>query len=238
MAAAVFVVAALFSPHDAEAQEIAAEFRFAGQHAYDPSFDAFGVGETPNVFTAPTLAFSWGLDEALPFDGLGIYGELTRSGTGAERFSGAYRFHWHRNLYLAGLEYARQLTPHVTPFGRAAVGLSRQIATVEPAGGFAYSQSRVGLASRLAAGLELRTPFAERSEEAPALALSDDYSVGLTLQSGYLFQTNARFDALRPEAADAGGDEEGTWQRSGYDLGTLRSGGWFWAVGAVVRVRL
>lgn len=235
--AALFVLGVFCVPDSATAQEVGVEYRVAGQHAYDPSFDAFGVGDTPNVFAAPTLAVVLGLDEWLPIEGLGAYGELTRSGTGSDRFSGAYDFHWRRNTYLLGAEYARELTPHVTPFGRAAVGLSRQIVSVRPNGDFEYSQSRLGFASRLSAGIELRTPFAEPGDGAPALALGKKYSFGASLQSGYLFQTSHRFDALRPPDG-AHGDEEGDWRRSGYSLGRLRSGGWFWAVGLVFRARL
>ena len=234
--AALALGLASLAPAPSAAAEFELEAHGAGQHAYDSSFDPLGSGETPNVFTAGTLGVGYGLEEHLGIDGLFAYAAIGRAGSQQTPFDGDFRLDWNRGLYLAGVEYGYEFGA-VRPFVRVTAGLARQrlrfSSTADDA--TAFSDVAVNFATRNSAGVALHTPYAASDPEAtdPALALSENFNIGLTLESGYLWQPPARFDDL------AGPDrEDDPWQRTGVDLGELDASGWFWAIGAVVRMRL
>ena len=224
------------APTPSAAAEFELEAHGAGQHAYDASFDPLGSGETPNVFTAGTLGVGYGLEEHLGIDGLFGYAAIGRAGSRQTQFDGDFSFDWNRGLYLAGVEYGYEFGA-IRPFVRVTAGLARQRLRFSSTAGdtTTFSEVAVDFATRNSVGVALHTPYAASDPEAsdPALALSEHFNIGLTLESGYLWQTPARFDGLTGPDRD-----EDPWQRTGVDLGELDASGWFWAIGAVVRMRL
>lgn len=233
-ASAALAVVSLAAPAEADAQEFGLELHAGGQHAYDPSFDALGRGATPNVFTAGTLGGSYHIGELVDVDGLHAYGAYGWAGTGGSRLGGDYAFQWNRNLFLAGAEYGYHLTPAIRPFARVTVGVAGQRLAVTPESGSTFSQRRFQFVTRDSLGFEFRTPFSRPdSAGSRPLALSENVSVGLTVQTGYLWQPQTSFGSL---TAPTGEDDP--WRRSGLDVGTVDASGWFWAFGGTLRIRL
>lgn len=230
----------------ASAAEFEIEAHGAGQHAYDASFNAFGSGGTPNVFLSTNVGVGYHIGELFGLDGLYLYGVVGRESAENSRFDGSATFGWDRTLVLAGAEYGLDVGPYFRPFLRATVGLAHQRVTLAPGDGALFKQSRLNVATRPSAGLQFHTPFAAAPDSQPTgetghespLALSQHFSIGLTLESGYLWQPTPDFDNLTAVGADAGSDSSTTYPRSGVDLGPVNASGWFWAVGAKLRFRL
>lgn len=219
-------------PRPAEAGELQLEGHGAGQHAYDPSFDPLGRGETPNVFASGTIGVGYEIGDHVGLDGLFAYGALSREGSGQAPFDDAFEFGWRRGLYLVGAEYGYDFGM-VRPFVRVTAGLARQRLTMSSDGGTTFADVQTDFATRNSIGVAFHTPYAESDGSSSVFAISEHVSIGLTLESGYLWQVPADFDQLSaPSAGDDG------WTRSGIDLGTLDASGWFWAVGAAARLKL
>lgn len=228
----VFAVLLVAAP--ADAAEFQLEYHASGQHAYDPSFDAFGSGDTPNVFISHTVGIGYALDELVGFDGLLAYGAFSSSGAEQTRFDDDFTFGWRRTLFLAGAEYGYDVSPVFRPFARVTAGLARQRVRIDAPGGSPLSEARLDFVTRNSAGLEFRTPYGDPDSDVQS-PFGLPISLGLTLEAGYTWQQNAQFDGLGASEGDASDTQ---WSRSGADLGTLDTDGWFWAIGTMVRLRL
>lgn len=233
----LLTMAGLTWPTPAQAGELQLEIHGSGQHAYDHSFDPFGSGETPNVFGSANFGVGYTLDDLIGLDGLAIYGVVGREGLDRERFNADFNFGWRRMLYLAGVEYGYDIGGFFRPFARLTAGVAHQRLELTPPEEATLSESKVGFATRPSAGIELHTPYRNSSpdESSSPLALADNFTLGLTLEAGYLWQTHADYDGLEGPSSERGDDE---WSRQGVDLGRLNANGWFWAVGAMMRIRL
>lgn len=212
--------------------ELFVEARFGGQHAYSPSFDALGSGETPNVYGVNTVGAGYRFGEALGLSGFGVVGIVETGAVENRRFDEAYDFEWRRTLLLAGLQYDRPLGTGswFRPFVRAAAGVAPQRLTVTPEGDDAFTQAHTPFALQPSGGIEVHTPYNSGGVDRPALSISKHFALGATAQIGYLWQPKTHYDALTAEDDDR-------WSRSGLDFGPLDAAGWFWSFGATLRLR-
>ena len=226
LAVAVALAAVTFAaPRPADAGDLQLG---AGVTTAYPSASSFDALSDDNRHGSGGLSVAY----SLPIDHLRVYAELNSTGTERNRFDGDYHFNWQRGMYLAGVDWGPTFGGFFRPFFRVTAGYARHRLQVNPEYASNFGQTAHDFATKDSVGFELFLPMADPSNpDSPSFAFSENFTIGLTAQAGYLWQTKSDYTQM---TTDAGGD----WQRSGIDLGRLDASGAFWDMGVFVRFGL
>lgn len=223
----------LGAPSDARAQRAKLGVSVPTHYSASPSFQAVDADGRYASFAADATLT---LDEWLPLRGLRGVVTATSSGSSATAFGRRYQFDWSRGLYLVGADWGYRFgdifRPYVRLTGGAAVQNLRMSAPGLPA---PVAQKAAAFATKNSLGAELHVPY-DRPDADTSFAFSEHAVIGLSAQVGFLAQTDASFDGLRAGETD-GSDDPPSWSESGYDLGSLQVGSWFWDVGLFAEYR-
>lgn len=230
---AVLAAGALLGmPSQAQAQRAKLGLSVPTHYSASPSFEAVDFDGRYAAFAADATLT---LDEWLPVRGLRGVASATTSGSSARVFEGGYRFGWSRGLYVVGADWGYRFGDIFRPYVRLTGGVAVQNLQMDAPGTVSASQRTANFATKNSVGAELHVPY-DRADADPNFAFSKHAVIGISTQVGFLAQTDASFAALRPgESTDA--DDSTRWNRSGYDLGALEVGSWFWDVGLFAEYR-
>ena len=182
--------------------------------SYDTVSDSNQRGQT-------TFGVGWGLDSVLP--GARAYVVAAAGHQETSRFNGDVDFTHAYDDYLAAFEYGKPFGGFFRPYVRAAAGLATQRLEMEVASG-EFSDRSYDVAAQGTGGFDLFHRFGEDKDGSDSDPF--DFSMGLTTEVGYRWQTAATFDELAKETA---GDDQ--FQTAPSDLGELSSQGIIWDLG-------
>lgn len=196
--------------------ELFGELRATTFGTDDRSFDALSDDEQ---YTAGMFGVGWDLGR-LTVPGLRALVLYSGGGVEQSRFGGQANLDWYRNLFLAAADWGPTFFDTIRPSARLGAGYALQSLDVQTTGPAKhdYAHDFAGFGSL---GLEVSTP---RQFLGPV-------RLSLLGEFGYLGQTTATFDELD-------GSQGGDFSYQQASMGDLSTSGWFWDVGAGVRLEL
>jgi hypothetical protein len=212
-------------PDRADAGDLQIEAGVTTEYPGDSSYDALSEN---NVNPTGNIAVAYGL----PIQNLRVYGEFNATGADRNRFNGDYDFSWQRGMYLAGVDWGPTIGGFFRPFFRVTAGYARQNLQISPAEGDSFGKTAHDFATKNSLGVELFLPMGD-GDDSSNLSISDNFSLGLSAQGGYLWHSKADYSGMT-----SGQNHDDDWQRSGVDVGTLNASGGFWNVGVFMRIGL